>query len=59
MLEKVMNSKTEKEVVLPIGDFIAKVINDNTGCQKQLVVNIWIYIWTMNKNVQNLAFLCK
>ena len=35
-----MNSKTEKEVVLPIGDFIAKVINDNTGCQKQLVVNI-------------------
>nr|XP_022308315.1 uncharacterized protein LOC111114318 [Crassostrea virginica] len=54
-LQNIMSKRTEREVVLLIGDFNAKVGNDNTGYRATMGQH---GVGTMNENGQQLADFC-
>ena len=54
-LQNILSKRTEREVVLMIGDFNAKVGNDNTGYRATMGQH---GVGTMNENGQQLADFC-
>lgn len=55
ILQNIMNKRSEREVVLLIGDFNAKVGNDNTGYRVTMGRH---GVGTMNENGQHLTDFC-